>query len=131
MNKIVETLKNYGVFFVSSNDGKASHVRPFSSVTEIDGKVYICTNNTKECYKQFMANPEVELCTSVKDGTWVRVTGTLKRDDRDSSREAMLKDPTGPSSLYKIGDGIFEVLSLENAKATKYSFTASPEAIEA
>lgn len=64
-----------------------------------------------------------------KDGTWVRVNGTLVRDDRDEARAAMLADPTGPSNLYTLGDGIFEVFSLENAVCTKYSFTAAPEII--
>lgn len=131
MNNIVKTLKDYGIFFVASNDGDGARVRPFSSVTEIAGKVYICTNNTKDCYKQFIKNPKVEICTSVKEGSWVRVTGKLVRDDRDSSREAMLKDPTGPANLYKLGDGIFEVFALEDAKAVKYTFTSAPEEIKA
>lgn len=38
------------------------NVRPFSSVAEIDGKPYFCTNNTKDCYKQMMANPKTEIC---------------------------------------------------------------------
>lgn len=41
----------------------------------------------------------------------------------------MLADPTGPSQLYTLGDGIFEVLRIEDAVCTKYSFTAAPEVI--
>lgn len=129
MNRIVEELKKTGTFFVATIDGDQARVRPFSSVTEFEGRVYICTNNTKDCYRQITENPKVEICGMGKDGTWIRVQGMLVRDDRDEARAAMLADPTGPSNLYKLGDGIFEVLYLEDARCTKYSFTAAPETI--
>lgn len=130
MNKIVEELKKTGVFYVATMDGDQPRVRPFSSLTEIDGKLYICTNNTKDCYKQMTANPKIEICGMAKDGSWLRISGKAIRDDRDEARKAMLEDPTGPSNLYTLGDGIFEVLRVEDAVCTKYSFTSAPEVIE-
>lgn len=129
MNHIVEELKKIGTFYVATVDGDQPHVRPFSSVTEYEGKVYLCTNNTKEVYKQMTANPKTEITGMGKDGTWIRIVGTLVRDDRDEARAAMLADPTGPSNLYKLGDGIFEVLYLSHAVCTKYSFTDKPQII--
>lgn len=129
MNRIVEELKATKVFYVATMDGDQPRVRPFSSVTEINGQLYICTNNTKDVYKQLCANPKVEICGMGKEGTWIRVTGQAIRDDSDESRAAMLADPTGPSNLYQLGDGIFEVLRIENAVCTKYSFTSDPEVI--
>ncbi len=130
MNRIVDELRKTGVFYVSTIDGDTSRVRPFSSVTEFEGNLYICTNNTKNVYKQIMANPKIEICGMEKDGTWIRINGTAQRDDRDEARKAMLEDPTGPSNLYKLGDGIFEVLRIDNAKCTKYSMTSDPVEIE-
>lgn len=131
MNRIVEELKAVKVFYVATVDGDQPRVRPFSSVTEFEGKVYLCTNNTKQVYKEIMANPKVEISGMGEGGTWIRVNGTLVRDDNDDARAAMLADPTGPSQLYKLGDGIFEVFYLDDAVCTKYSFTAEPEVIEA
>lgn len=130
MNKIVEELKKTGIFYVATAEGDQPRVRPFSSVAEIDGQLYLCTNNTKDCYKQMIANAKVEICGMEKDGTWIRITGKLVRDDRDEARAKMLEDPTGPSKLYHIGDGIFEVLRLEDAVCVKYSMTAAPVVIE-
>ena len=62
MNKIVEALKATKVFYVATIDGDQPRVRPFSSVTDIDGKLYICTNNTKKVFDQMMKNPKVEIC---------------------------------------------------------------------
>lgn len=130
MNKIVEELKKTNVFYVATVDGDQPRVRPFSSVTEFEGSVYICTNNTKDCYAQLIANPKVEICGMNSDGTWVRVYGNAIRDDRDEARKAMLDDPTGPSNLYTLGDGIFEVFRIDNAVCTKYSFTEEPVVIK-
>lgn len=131
MNRIVEELKKTGVFYVATVEGDQPRVRPFSSVTEIDGEVYICTNNTKDVYHQLEKNPKIEISGMGKDGTWIRVSGTAVREDDDDKRKAMLEDPTGPSNLYTIGDGIFEVLRIADIKAVKYSFTAAPEEITA
>ena len=130
MNHIVEELKNVKIFYVATVEDGQPRVRPFSSVAEFEGKAYLCTNNTKEIYRQIMANPKVEISGMGQGGTWIRISAKLVRDDRDEARAAMLADPTGPSNLYKIGDGIFEVFYLEDAVCTKYSFTADPVVIE-
>lgn len=72
-----------------------------------------------------MANPKVEISGMAKDNTWIRLSAKLVRDDRDEARAAMLNDPTGPSQLYKLGDGIFEVFYLEDVSCTRYSFTSN------
>ena len=130
MNKIVEELKNTGVFYVATIDDDQARVRPFSSCTEFEGKLYICTNNTKDVYKQLMSSPKIEICGMNKEGEWIRVNGIATRDDRDEARKAMLDDPTGPSNLYTLGDGIFEVFKIENAICTKYSMTSEPVIIK-
>ena len=129
MNKIVEELKATGIFHVATMDGDQPRVRPFSSVCEFEGKVYLCTNNTKKVFQQIVSNPKVEISGMGKNGTWIRVEGELIRDDRDEARAAVLADPSGPSKLYKLGDGIFEVFYLKNAVCTKYSMTEKPVVI--
>lgn len=130
MNHIVEELKNVKVFYVATVEDDQPRVRPFSSVAEFEGRAYLCTNNTKEIYRQITANLKVEISGMGKGGAWIRISAKLVRDDRDEARAAMLADPTGPSNLYKVGDGIFEVFYLEDAVCTKYSFTADPVVIE-
>ena len=130
MNKIVEELKKTGVFYIATVDqGGQPRVRPFGAVAEFEGNVYICTNNQKACYAQMLANPKTEISGMAPDGTWLRVTGTLVRDDRDEAREAMLAANESLKDMYHVGDGIFEVLYLEDAHCTKYSFTAEPVVI--
>lgn len=129
MNKVVEELKKTRVFYVATVENDQPRVRPFSSVTEIDGQPYLCTGNKKDVWAQMMKNPKIEISGMTSEDTWVRVTARAVRDDNDAHRAAMLADPTGPSKLYTVGDGVFEVLRLEDVKAVRYSFTKAPEVI--
>ena len=129
MNRVVEALKEHSPFFVATVEGDAPRVRPFSSVTEFEGNLYLCCNNQKEVYKQLKANPKLEICGMSKSGSWLRVSGVAVEDDRREAREAMLKDPTGPSMLYTADDGLFVVFRIEQVQAVRSSFTAPPEVI--
>lgn len=102
-------MKKFGVFYIATLDVNQPKGRPFSSITEFERKSYLCTNNTKDVYKQIMNNTKVEIIGMGKD------------------RVAMLEEPTGPSNLYKIKDGVFY---LENAKAIKYSMINEPVEIK-
>ena len=130
MNKIVEELKKTGVFYIATVDeGGQPRVRPFGAIAEFAGRVYFCTSNQKACYAQMLKNPKTEISGMEPDGTWIRVTGKLIRDDRDEAREAMLAANENLRAMYHVGDGIFEVLYLEDATCVKYSFTAAPVVI--
>lgn len=131
MNKIVEEIIKTGVFYIATADSDGQpHVRPFGAVAEFEGKAYICTNNTKQCYAQMLANPKTEISGMAPDGTWIRVASRLVRDDRDEARAAMLEANENLKEMYHVGDGVFEVLYLEDATCTKYSFTADPVVIQ-
>ena len=63
MQKVVEFLQKNPVQYLATvgRDGKAK-CRPFMFCFEQDGKLWFCTNNTKDVYKDMLANPEVEMC---------------------------------------------------------------------
>lgn len=130
MNRIVEELKKVGVFYLASIDKDSPRVRPFGSICEIENHAYICTGNFKDVYKQLSNNPNIELSGMYADGSWIRVRCKVVEDNRLEIQQKVLDDPTGPSSLYKAGDGVFVTYRLENIKALKYSFGKDPEVIK-
>lgn len=130
MNKIVESIKKLKVFYIATIEGDQPRVRPFGSICEFEGSIYICSNNTKEVYKQITANPKIEMCGMNENGEWIRLSATAKKDNRIEAKQAVLNDPTGPSQLYKADDAIFEVFRLENVKCMKFSFYSAPEEIK-
>lgn len=125
MNKAVELLRECQTFFLATDDNGQPRVRPFGAVADINGKLYICTNNTKDCFKQMMKNPKVEISAVIEDEKWLRICGTVKVDSSMEAREEFLKQV--PLDMYKADDGIFEVLYFTEATLTVYSFTEEPE----
>lgn len=65
MNKVVEFLQANPVQYLATvgRDGKAK-CRPFMFCFEKDGKLWFCTNKTKDVYKDMQENPEIEISVS-------------------------------------------------------------------
>ena len=61
MKKVVEFLTANPVQYLATvgRDGGAK-CRPFMFAGELDGKLWFCTNNTKEVYKDMQVNPNIE-----------------------------------------------------------------------
>ena len=65
MKKVVEFLTANPVQYLATvgRDGKAK-CRPFMFCFEQDGKLWFCTNNQKDVYKDMQTNPYVEVTVS-------------------------------------------------------------------
>ena len=127
MKKALEFLQDSGIFYLATNEGGQPRVRPFGAVFEYEGKLYIVSSNKKECFKQMLENPKVEISTMNKKGQWIRVTGEVANDDRSEVKEFALEAVPSLKSMYNINDGIFAVLYFTKGTATISSFTAEPE----
>ena len=124
MNKATELLQQAKTFFIATMDGDQPRVRPFGATAEIDGKTYICMNNTKKVFQQLMKNPKCEI-TGMIGGKWFRMTGTVVRDDRNEARAEFLNQC--PIPMYKADDGIYEVFYFSEVHGTIESFTEPKE----
>lgn len=128
MQEVQEFLKKCGTYYLATVEGDQPRVRPFGTAEIFEGKLYIQTGKVKEVSKQIQKNPKVELC-AFRDGTWVRVAGTLVRDDRREAKEDMLEKNPGLKRMYSADDDNTEVLYFEHATATFYSFGGEPKVI--
>ena len=90
MNEVYEFLKKCGTYYLATVEGVQPRVRPFGTVALFEGKLYIQTGKIKAVSKQLQANPKAEIC-AFADGTWLRVAGTLVRDDRIEAKKYMLE----------------------------------------
>jgi uncharacterized pyridoxamine 5'-phosphate oxidase family protein len=127
MKKALEFLQESGTFYLATTEGDQPRVRPFGAVFEYEGKLYIVTSNTKNCFKQMLQNPKVEISSMNKKGQWIRITGEVANDDRREVKEVALEAAPVLKSMYNIDDGIFAVLYFTKGTATISSFTAEPE----
>ena len=123
MSKLLDSIKKAGVFFVATADGDEPHVRPFGAVEEIDGKIYLVTGNKKAVFRQFIANPKIEFAGIYEDGSWIRVSGRVRRTDDIKLKEKYLELRPTLQKIYKADDGIFEVFELVEPIGYIYSGT--------
>lgn len=130
MNKVAQFLTDSKTFYLATMEDDQPRVRPFGAVMEWDGKVYICTNNKKDVYAQIQKNPKVEISATDQSFNWIRIAGKLVTDNRREAREAMLKAQPGLESMYKLDDGIFEVLYFTDATATICNIKGGKEVVE-
>ena len=127
MKEVYDFLKEVGVYYIATVENGEPRVRPFGTVNIFEDKLYIQTGMKKNCFKQ-MNGKVVEIC-AFKDGTWLRLTGTLIHDERIEPQEDMLNHYESLKGMYKAGDGNNAVLYFQNAKAVFNSFGKAPKEI--
>ena len=128
MQEVLDFLKKAGTYYLATVEGDQPRVRPFGTAVVFEGKLYIQTGKRKAVSKQLQANPKAEICAFL-DGTWLRITGELIRDDRIEAKRYMLECYPELRSMYDPEDDNTEVLYFRNASATFSSFTAPPRTV--
>ncbi len=129
MNEVFEFLKKARTYYLATMDGDQPRVRPFGTVDLYEGRLYIQTGKSKKVSQQLQINPKAELCAFL-DGKWLRVAGTLVRDDRVEAKAHMLDNYPELKAMYSADDDNTEVLYFKDAEATFSSFTEAPRTIK-
>lgn len=127
MNEVVKFLSENPVQYLATVglDGKGK-CRPFMFCFEREGKLWFCTNSTKEVYKEMMANPYVEVSVSSPDYAWLRIAGRAVFVNNMEVKEGCMAYPL-IKGLYQNADNpIFEVFYLADAHAVIADFSGNP-----
>ena len=129
MKRVLEFLKKAEVYYLATVEEDQPRVRPFGTINEFEGKLYIQTGKVKPTSKQLAANPKAEIC-AFTEGAWIRVACELVEDDRFEAKKSMLDAYPNLRGMYDENDGNTQVFYMKNAVATINSFGAVPVAIE-
>ena len=129
MKRVLEFLKKAEVYYLATVEGDQPRVRPFGTINEFEGKLYVQTGKVKPTSKQLAANPKAEICAFC-DGAWIRVACELVEDDRFEARKSMLDAYPNLRHMYDENDGNTQVRYMQNATATINSFGGAPVVIE-
>ena len=131
MSTAFEFLKANPVFHLATVDGKQARVRPFGFTMIRNNKFYMCTNKTKDVYKQMVKCPDIELSAMGPEGTWLRVTGKVAMDDSREAKAQAFEVSANLKQIYPKGadDEIFVTFYFTEAKAMLYSFREGPKNI--
>ena len=129
MKRVYEFLKKANVYYLATVEGDQPRVRPFGTVNEFEGKLYIQTGKIKPTSRQLAENPKAEICAFC-DGAWIRVACELVEDDRFEAKKSMLDAYPNLRGMYDENDGNTQVLWMKNAVATFSAFGKAPETVE-
>lgn len=128
MNEVIQFLNENPVqyFATVGLDGRPK-VRPFQFMLEQDGKLYFCTNNTKEVYKEMQNTPYVEIVTSSSTFAWMRLSGKVTFSNDLEIKKAIIEARPLVKSLYQTAENpIFEIFYLDEANAVIADFSGNP-----
>ena len=129
MKRVLEFLKKADVYYLATVEGDQPRVRPFGTINEFEGKLYIQTGKVKPTSRQLAANPKAEIC-AFTDGAWIRVACELIEDDRFEAKKSMLDAYPMLRGMYAEDDGNTQVFYMKNATATISAFGKASEIIE-
>lgn len=127
MKEVVEFLQANPVQYLATvgRDGKAK-CRPFMFCFEKDNRLWFCTNNQKDVYKDMQANPYIEVSISSPKYAWIRLNGKVVFENNMEVKEECMNNPIVKGQYNSANNPIFEVLYLENAHAVIADFSGNP-----
>ena len=129
MTRVHDFLKKASVYYLATVEGDQPRVRPFGTINQFEGKLYIQTGKIKPTSHQLAANPKAEIC-AFTEGAWIRVACELVEDDRYEAKKSMLDAYPNLRSMYDENDGNTQVFYMKNAVATFCAFGKAPEVVE-
>ena len=127
MKEVVEFLQANPVQYLATvgRDGKAK-CRPFMFCFEKNGKLWFCTNSTKEVYKDMQENPYIEVSVSSPEYEWIRLSGKAVFENNMEIKEGCMANPIVKSQYNTADNPIFEVFYLDDAQAVIADFSGNP-----
>jgi len=127
MQEVAKFLKENSSGFLATIDSGKPKVRPFQFMLEENGKLYFCTNNTKEVFKQLQTNPFIEFSSSTPDFAWIRMSGEIKFSNDLAIKAKIMEASALVKSIYKKPDNpIFEIFYIDHGAAVIADFSGQP-----
>jgi uncharacterized pyridoxamine 5'-phosphate oxidase family protein len=107
-------------------DGKP-RVRPWGFMLEKGGKLWFCTANTKDVFRQLKKNPAFEFCATSKEMVTVRLRGEAVFSGDLAMKSAILENSPMVKSIYGSAENpVFEIFCLEHGTAIMSDFSGRP-----
>ena len=130
IEKVYYYLNDAGTYYLATVDGDKPKVRPFGTILLDDGRLYIQTGKVKDVSKQIGANPFVQICACLNNGTWLRIDAELVEDENHDVKVKMLEKMPSLKAMYSADDENMQMFYLKDATAVFCSFTSAPETIQ-
>lgn len=127
MNRILKFLEENPLQYCATVglDGKPK-VRPFQMIFSDEDKLIYCTSARKEVYKEFAANPYLEISVSTMS-SWLRISGKVEWVECKEIKQKVLDCSRLVKAIYKSADNEdLKVFYIADATATLSDFSGKP-----
>lgn len=106
-----------GCLATVKGDG-APNARPFQFMREEEGRLYFCTSNKKEVFRELKANPDVCFSACGPDTSYVRIWAKVRFVEALDARAGVIESNALVKSIYgSASNPDFEVFFLEKGTA--------------
>lgn len=132
MRDVIKFLQANSTGFLATIDEGKPRVRPFQFMLEEDGKLFFCSNNTKDVFKQLKANPYVEFSSFSPKLAWLRLSGEVQFSNNLRIKKKIMEVNPLVRSIYHSADNpIFEIFYIEHGTVVLSDFSGqSPKRID-
>lgn len=93
---------------------------------EHEGKLWFCTNNTKDVYKDMQENPEIEVSVSSPEFAWIRLNGKAVYENNMAVKEICIQNPIVKGQYGEASNPIFEVFYIDAPHGIIADFSGNP-----
>lgn len=127
MEEILKYLQGGSIGAFATVENGKPRVRPWQFSYEEGGKLYFCTGNNKDVYRQLQENPYAEFYTTTSDMVTVRVGGKVTFTADVNVKQKLIDKLPNIKDMYQSGDNpVFEVFYIEHGEAIIADFSGQP-----
>ncbi|WP_423363881.1 pyridoxamine 5'-phosphate oxidase family protein [Mycoplasma sp. P36-A1] len=121
MEQVLHFLQDAEFFYVATNEDGQPRVRPFNTVCEYNGKIYISTSKDKEVFNQLINNPRIEISAEL-ERSFLRLSALAILDKDPKAKQKMIDDNyRSLLKLYPNGNENVVVFALSDVKGSIYN----------
>lgn len=130
MDEIVKFLEENPIGSLATVENGQPFLRPWGFGTAKNNKLWFCTANIKEVFKQLKNNSCIAFSATSSSMVTVRIRGEISFSDDLSIKKQILENSKMAKAIYKMPDNpIFEVFYIEEGEAVLSDFSGNPPKI--
>jgi uncharacterized pyridoxamine 5'-phosphate oxidase family protein len=127
MKEVIDFYTQNPVGCLATIDNGKPRVRPFQFLFADSGKLYFCTANTKDVYRQMNATPSVEFVSTSPEYVFMRVSGDVKFSKDMALKKRVLDTFEMIRGIYQTPENpVFEIFSLEHGSVKIADLSGKP-----
>jgi uncharacterized pyridoxamine 5'-phosphate oxidase family protein len=127
MKDVIDFYTKNPVGCLATIDNGKPRVRPFQFQFADNGRLYFCTANTKDVYRELAANPSAEFVSTSPEYVFMRAGGDVKFSKDVNLKKRILDANDLVRSIYQTPENpVFEVFFIEHGTVKIADLSGKP-----